>query len=135
MFIQCVIISSYTNSVPYADEKIKLCTEKDVLFMKKENLKTLAVISAVVAAAGTIIAVIAKCKNKKQKLEWEREAAEADPVKEELDESDEESEFTVGESAEPVYVDEEEVAVVPEEPEKKEDIPSSAAAEFIDDEE
>lgn len=66
--------------------------------MKKQNFIFAAVIAGVVAAAGTMIAVVAKAKEKKARIESERDAAGVEPIEEkETSDSDdeEETEFTL----------------------------------------
>ena len=50
--------------------------------MKKQNFIFAAVIAGVVAAAGTMIAVVAKAKEKKARIESERDAAGVEPIEE-----------------------------------------------------
>lgn len=64
--------------------------------MKKQNLVFAAVIAGVVAAAGTMIAVISKVKERKERIECEKDAAKVEPIKDtDNSEDDEEIEFTL----------------------------------------
>ena len=65
--------------------------------MKKQNFIFAAVLAGVVAAAGTIIAVVTKSKHKKEQIESEKAAAGVEPIKESQDAESEEEGFTLSE--------------------------------------
>ena len=94
--------------------------------MKKQNFIFAAVIAGVVAAAGTMIAVVAKAKEKKARIESERDAAGVEPIEEkETSDSDdeEETEFTLSDDEDVVADGDVVVMDTPEktEPEKSDE--------------
>lgn len=107
--------------------------------MKKQNLIFATVIAGVVAAAGTMIAVIAKAKEKKARIESERDAAGVEPIEEkEVSDSDDddETEFTLSDDEDVVADGDVVVMDTPEktEPEKTEETVSEDESSDSDDE-
>lgn len=103
--------------------------------MKKQNFIFAAVIAGVVAAAGTMIAVVSKAKEKKARIESERDAAGVEPIEEkETSDSDdeEETEFTLSDD-EDVVADGD--VVVMDTPEKSDETVSENPEDEDSDEE
>lgn len=103
--------------------------------MKKQNFIFAAVIAGVVAAAGTMIAVVVKAKEKKARIESERDAAGVEPIEEkETSDSDDEdeTEFTLSDD-EDVVADGD--VVVMDTPEKSDETVSENPEDEDSDEE